>query len=254
MFAAHTRRVLTAASTAFVLILSGPAGGQTPEQAYADCLLRTEENAEAAYEEAQAWQRDGGGRPARHCAAIALFALGHYRDAAERLELLAEELNRSDKRLTIAALAQAGQAWLAAGEPRRSLAVQSAALDLAPYDVELLIDRSITLAASGNHEEAIADLNRADEIAPERAEIRILRASAYRIAGNRQQALFDVTSALALEPKLPEGLLERGILRLLEGDVAGARSDWLEVLAVAAEGPLAEAARRHLESLDVKVD
>lgn len=254
MLVAQARRILTALSAVLVLAAAGPVAGNPSEEAYAECLARIGEDPEAAYERAQAWRRDGGGRPARHCAALALFALGHHHEAAERLEVLAEELNRSNKRLTIAALAQAGQAWLAAGELRRALAVQSAALNLAPGDVELLIDRSVTWDATKNYQEAIADLDRADLLSPKRAEIRILRASAHRKAGNRQQARADVERALELEPENPEGLLERGLLRRLEGETNGARSDWLDVLAIATEGPLAEAARRHLEALDVKAD
>ena len=56
------------------------------------------------------------------------------------------------------------------------------------------------------------------------------------------------------EPDNAEGLLERGILRRLAGDEAGARDDWLKVLALAPEGPAAVDARANLERLDVRVD
>jgi len=47
--------------------------------------------------------------------------------------------------------------------------------------------------------------------------------------------------------------LERGILRRLKGDDAGARADWLMVLSLAPDGPASDAARTNLEKMDVKV-
>jgi hypothetical protein len=66
--------------------------------------------------------------------------------------------------------------------------------------------------------------------------------------------LEDVTKALGSSPDNPDGLLERGILRRLIGDDLGARADWLAVTRFAPESPAAEAARRNLERMDVKVE
>lgn len=221
---------------------------------YTDCMKLAREAPEQAFEEALAWRDDNGGPAARHCVAVALIELGQPAEAAHRLELLAQELAPGEPRTGSEILGQAGQAWLAAGETARAFAAQSAALELAPGDVELLIDRSITLAGTGQFWEAIADLDRAAKLAPGHAEVLILRASAYRRVDGRDLALEDVQRALALEPGNPEGLLERGILRRLAGDRAGARRDWLKVLERAPDGPAAESARGHLEELDVKVE
>ena len=247
-------RILALTAAALAVAAAGPAPEPPAAQVYADCLSRAAEDPEAAYEDAQAWQRTGGGTEARHCAAMALLMLGYYAEAATRLEVLAEELNQTDKALTVEALRQSGQAWLQAGEIRRTLAVQTTGLDLAPDHVELLIDRAIAWAYAGNYQEAIADLSRAREIAPDRAEIRVLRADANRKAGNTAEAWADIEKALASEPDNPEGLLVRGLLRREEGDADGARSDWLDVLLHAPEGPSGDAARRYLEALDVRVE
>lgn len=221
---------------------------------YTDCMKLAREAPEQAFEEALAWQDDNGGPAARHCAAVALIGLGQPAEAAHRLEILAWELAPGEPHTGGAILGQAGQAWLAAGETARAFAAQSAALELTPGDVELLIDRSITLAGTGQFWEAIADLDRAAELAPGRAEVLILRASAYRRVDGRDLALEDVRRALALEPGNSEGLLERGILRRLAGDRAGARHDWLKVLERAPDSPAAKSARGHLEKLDVKAE
>lgn len=222
--------------------------------AYTDCMRLAERAPDQAFEEALAWQSDNGGAAARHCAAVALIGLGHFGEAAIRLERLAGELGPGEPATGSEILGQAGQAWLSAGEAERAFATQSAALKLAPKDPELWIDRAVTLATAQNYWEAIDDLNRAAELAPNRAEVLVLRASAYRMVDGADLALDDVTRALALEPDNTEGLLERGILRRLAGDADGARDDWLGVLAVAPESAAAKDARANLEKLDVKVE
>src|SRR3546814_13378327 len=94
----------------------------------------------------------------------------------------------------------------------------------------LRIDRAMTLAAKGRYWEAIDDLNLALAADPRRVDALVLRASAYRYVDAPDFALKNVERALAIAPEHPEALLERGILRRLKGDVAGARADWLQLL------------------------
>ena len=132
--------------------------------------------------------------------------------------------------------------------------MQSTALQLDPKNLELWVDRSVALATGENYWEAIDDLNRALELDPARADVLILRASAYRYVDALDLALEDVTQALALSPESADGLLERGILRRLIGDQAGARVDWLAAATLGAGTPAADAARTNLELMDVKVE
>ncbi len=221
---------------------------------YAACMKLAQLRPDEAFESALAWEGVGGGDAARHCAAVALIGLGHYPEAAQRLQELAASLAAEHLDLRAEALAQAGQAWMLADNLDQAYAVLSAAVDLVPRDPELRIDRSIALAGRGSYWEAIDDLNIASELRPDRADILIYRASAYRFVEAEDLALEDVARALELDPDNIEGLLERGILRRLSGDSAGARDDWLKVTSLAAGTPAADAAQANLEKLDVKLE
>ena len=237
------------------LVLSAHvAQGQEIDHAarYEDCLLQTEVDPEGAFETASAWEALGGGEAARHCAAVALIGLGQYDEAGRRLEALANGLaQKGESQLSLVALAQAGQAWLLAGELERAYAVQTAALEQAPADVELLVDRAVTLAAAENFRDALHDLDRALDRAPGRPDILIYRASAQRILGDMAAALEDVDRALVLDPDNPEGLLERGNLRRLQNDLAGARADWQRAATLAEGLPTGDAAQANIAALEL---
>jgi len=224
------------------------------ERAYRDCMFLARAAPAAGLDSALGWATRGGASGARHCAAVALIGLGQYRAAAQRLEHLAAELRTGDPALSLDVLAQAGQAWNLAGDSPRALAVQSAALDLEPDNVELLLDRSITLATTKNYWEAVDDLNRALDLAQGRPDLLILRARVYRNLDAIELAREDIARALSRAPNDPDALLERGILRHLGGDESGARDDWLRVIGLAAGTPSAEAARTKLARLDGKVE
>ena len=224
--------------------------GQTGHSDYGACMTMVQAQPQTAFEQAEVWAAQGGGQAARHCAAVALIALGRLFEAAQRLELLAAEMpaNAIEPRARI--YGQAGQAGLTTGEGTKAAPACSAALTLTPADVELMIDRSLARATEGQYWEAIDDLNRAHDLAPTRADILVLRASAYRTLEATDLAADDLERALALDPGNPDGLLERGILRRLDGDVAGARADWTRVLETAGDSPAAQAARANLEDLN----
>ena len=220
-------------------------------KAYRDCITLSEEDPAAAYEQASAWESQGGGDPARHCGAVALIQLGHFEEAGRRLEDLAQTMRTDELRLRIEALAQAAQAWMLAGKQERAFAAQTAALKLAPDNLELLIDRSIVLAAAKNYRAALLDLDRAYELAPRRPDVLVYRATVHRYLDSSGAALRDIQSAIQLDPNMPEAYLERGILKRLQGDNNGARRDWVKVLDLGSASPAADAARVNLELLDV---
>ena len=209
---------------------------------------------EKAYRSALGWRDRGGGDAARHCVAVALLGLGLYAEAAQRLEELADNAKAKGVGLRGDLLGQAANAWLIAGKPDAAYAAQSAALDLNPNDAELLIDRSISLTSAGKYWEAIDDLNKALELESDRVDALVFRATAYRRLKSLDLADQDVSQALKIDPTQPDGLLERGLVRRGKGDRAGARRDWMKVLDVAPFSAAAEAARRNLERMDLKVE
>ncbi len=224
------------------------------ERAYRECMTLARAAPAEGLDSALGWAALDGGEGARHCAAVALIGLGQYREAAQRLERLAADLRAGNAALSLDVLVQAGQAWILAGDATRAHAVQSAALDIDPDNVELLLDRGITLATANNYWEAVDDFNRALELAPARPDLLTLRASAYRYLDALDLARADIALALTHAPNNPDALLERGMLRRLAGDSAGARDDWLRVIGLAEGTPSAEAAQANLAKLDVKVE
>ncbi|WP_119167650.1 tetratricopeptide repeat protein [Algihabitans albus] len=213
------------------------------EQEYMACLQLARTAPNDAEASAEAWEEQGGAGPARHCRAVALARLGRFAEAAEMLEALIGDVPETMK---AGLLIQAGQAWLMADDAVRAYGAQTQALEYQPNDVELLIDRSITLAGLGRFWESIDDLNRASDLAQDRVDVYVYRATAYRFVEAYDLALEDVGRALQLDPGHPEGLMERGILRYQNGNVSGARQDWQAVVDVAPNTPAAVAARENL--------
>lgn len=242
-----------AAILAFQTAAVAETGDYLRDQEYQHCMQLTRTAAQDAFERALAWQDVGGGIPARHCAATALFNLGHFVEAANRLQALAEEMP-DDAPASIVAdiLGHAGIAWQQAGDMTQAYAVQSAALELSPKNPVILTDRAITLMDSGKAWEAIDDLNTALEVAPDAPDILIFRGSAYRMEEAFDLAMQDLNRALQFDPENPDGLLERGIVHRLQGNENKARADWLKLIELHDGMPIAETARENLEKLDLQ--
>ncbi len=237
-----------------LLWLSTPAPAETinPKMEYRTCLTLARAKPEEGWEEAIAWSSLGGGEPARHCAAVALIGLGKYEEAAKRLETLAGQ-SRREETLRAEMLAQAGQAWLLAGKPELALADQDTALKLVPGHPELMLDKAVTLASVNHYAEVVELLSALLKVQPNRIEAMVLRAVAYRYLEKLELAKEDLSRALILDQVFPDALLERGMIRRLEENDAGAREDWMKAIAAAPESTAADTARRNLEMMDVKV-
>jgi len=239
------------------LILAGlpfAAPAAEPGQAarYRACMEKTEKYPKDAFEDAIQWRDMGGGGAAEHCAATALIQIGLYKDAADRLEKLAQRIMQ-EPAFKAELLGQATQAWLLARVPARAEATATAALSLSPDSVDLLLDRAEARAALADYAQARVDLDAAIKIDPTRADAFAFRAAARRYLDDTKGAMADVEQALRLNINHAPALLERGNLRRLAGDDDGARADWLMVLSLSPEGAAADAARTNLEKMDVKV-
>ena len=229
-----------------------PSSAERGADTYAYCMQLTKQNAAAAQRLAEEWHTRGGAHPADHCAAVALFELGKYREAAIRLETLARAMIKAPASLRAEVLDQAGQAWLLAGDPEHAYASAREAVALQPADPELLFDRAEAAASAGYFDRAIEDLDVVLKADPTRADALIYRASAYRALDRLDAALADIDAALTGARNSAPALLERGNIRRLMGDVEGARRDWRRVGEIAPGTPADIAARANLEHLEQK--
>lgn len=227
--------------------LAGPALAQNapdPQQRerahYAACMAKVDTRPKAAFDDATAWEGLSGGHPARHCALAALVALGHYHEAAQGLEKLADRV-KANAAFKTRLLVQAANAWIAANDMDRARAVADAALGLMPHAAEALLVRARAQALQGAFWDTIDDLNQVLDAQPQNGEALVLRGSAYRQLDTYDLALDDLNRALMFHPNHPEGLLERGITHRLLGDKAAARADWQGLISA---HPKSEAARR----------
>jgi tetratricopeptide (TPR) repeat protein len=185
---------------------------------------------------------------------VALATAGHFEDAADRLERLANQMRTRPPGLRAEVLAQAARAWLDADQVERANAVITAAIDLAPRDAELFVDRAEILAAARNYWEAIDDLNRVLDIDANRIDALIFRASAYRYVDAIDLAFDDADRAVALAPQNAEAWLEHGIIMRLKGNDKAARYDWLQVLLLDPDGAAGDVARANIERMELKLD
>jgi tetratricopeptide (TPR) repeat protein len=256
--AAAAAVVAAAAAAPGDSLLSAPPGFGPPAPrsdaadaaTYGRCLALARKDPAAAQALAERWHATGGAHPADHCLAVALVGEGHYKEAALRLESLAQAMVHAPRALRGEVLDQAAQAWLLAGDPARAYKADTAALGLKPDDPELLVDRAEAAGAAGWYEKALADLDRVLKSHPSRVDALVYRASADRALGRLDPALADIDRALKLSPDAVPALLERGNIRRLKGDLAGARRDWRRVTELAPASAAAGDARRNLARLD----
>jgi tetratricopeptide (TPR) repeat protein len=229
-----------------------PRNAEADAATYDRCLKLAKQDPGAAQNLARAWHERGGAHPADHCAAVALVGLKQYKEAANRLEALAQDMKTAPAGLRAGVLDQAGQAWLLAGDPMRAYAASGQAVSLQPNDPDLIVDRAEAAASAGYLDKAVADLDHALKIDPGRVDALIYRASANRALDRLDPALADIEKALAEAPNSAPALLERGNIRQLKGDPRGAREDWERIGQLAPGSQADMAARANIERLDSK--
>ena len=209
---------------------------------YTECMKQARREPLRALPLAEKWNAEGGGLGARHCVAVAMFQAGKYAQAAAQFEAIARDMGQERPGLRAELWAQAGQAWIEAGQADKAAEAQSRALDLKTNDAELWIDRALSYAAMAAWPRAISDLDQALRLRPNNLEILVLRAAAWRNARNPTQAMADVVQALRIAPDHTDALLERGFINLARGDRTQANDDFNTVLRLVPAG--SEAARR----------
>lgn len=209
--------------TLAMLLLPVAAAAQTDQVRYSSCVQQSSSNPQAALTIANGWT--SGGMPAMHCKALALIGLKRYAEAANELDAISKRKDVAPSVLS-EVLAQAGNAWLLAGNPQKADSALSASLVLNARDPDVFAGLARAKAAQKDWAGAEANLNSALAITPSRADLLVLRASARHAQKKKTEARADVEKALNLQPGMADALVERGSMKREAGDISGARTDW----------------------------
>ena len=228
---------------------AAPPPGQEPPR-YAECMdLATGDPSQGAAAAAK-WKVEGGGMLARQCLGVAYANQKRWPSAAAAFEEAAREAENAHDVRAANYWAQAGNAWLAAGEPVKARAALDAALASGALTGlalgEARLDRARTLVAAGDMEGARGDLDRALADAKADPLAWLLSATLARRQGNLTRAKTDIAEALRRSADDPQVQLEAGNIAAVSGDEAGARTAWNRVVELAPGSPAAESARKAL--------
>ena len=196
------------------LIVAAPAFAQAParDARYTDCLARAVPDPEAALAEGFAWEDEGGGAPARHCAAIALLGMGEAEEAAARLETLVGQPPFSGQESRAEILRQAASAWLLAEDLPRAEEAASRAITVAP-DAALYVLRAQVRMEALDYAGAESDLDEALALDPANAQALMWRAQARLAQGELDDALTDAEAAVDADPRSVAARLILGDIR-----------------------------------------
>lgn len=182
----------------------------------AQCLAKTENKAEEAYEDGLIWLSLGGGLEAHHCVAAAQVARGDVELGAKRFESLGGAPDALTQEEGALFYHKAGSAWLLINAAADAEAAFDRGLDLLPDQPDLLIDRARARALRRNWAGAEEDLTRALVRRQGSGLVWRLRAQARLRQDKVEAAAADLERALEIEPDAIDNLV-------LRGDIAEAR-------------------------------
>lgn len=174
------------------------------------CLERIAVDQDIAYEEAMIWRDQGGGRRARHCEAMALFALGHESEAAHRLDQLADSRDGGSKEMRLNFRAEAANFWLAAQEADKAFESATAGLDYDETNADLRVARARAHVMRVQLDEAEAELSLLLYQHPGHAEGLRYRADVRLRQTRLVAAKSDIEASLRADPTSVETALLRG--------------------------------------------
>lgn len=194
------------------------------------CATLAERDSKAAIEEAQTWRLQGGGIPARQCLGIAYMADGRAAPAALTFEQAARAGEAARDERTTDLWAQAGNAWLAAGDAARARTALDTALGRGggsePWKGELYIDRARADVDLDDLKAARIDLDKALILTADDPMAWLLSATLARRQQDVARAAKDIAEAIRRAPDNADVALEAGNIAALQGDIKAAREEW----------------------------
>ncbi|HEX7776106.1 MAG TPA: hypothetical protein VF449_06220 [Parvibaculum sp.] len=246
----------TALTLGFILIpFAAFAADAAPAEPgdYDVCVSMIDKAADKALAYAKAWEPHAGQDKlaALHCEALALSALGRDVDAANLFDEVAAALSAAPNDAQADAYTQAANAWLIAGDMTKARAAMDNAVTLQRTPAHLM-DRAQVRALAKDWDGVRSDTGEVLAELPSDADALALRSTALSELGYPKAALADGERAASIAPHNLDALLARGRARAAMGNVAGARTDWQDVIRFAkatgrADDPAAQAAQDYLK-------
>ncbi|HEU0067169.1 MAG TPA: hypothetical protein VFQ57_08025 [Sphingomonas sp.] len=217
-------------------------------------LVRTDPAAARA--DAIRWRIAGGGAAARQCAGLAYVAEGDFTAAAAEFDAAARLAQAAKDARAASYQAQAGNAWLAAGDAAKARAALDAALSAGTLSGlqrgEAQLDRARALVAQGALAAARTDIDLALRNAADDPLAWLLSATLARRMGDMPRAQTDIAEALRRAADDAQVQLEAGNIAASNGDEAATRRAWGEAVRLAPDSPAGRSAAAALGQFAAK--
>lgn len=227
-----------------------PEPTQSPAEIYEHCVDLATGDPPRGEQFAEQWRVASGNVLARQCLGMAYANQARWVPAASQFESAANLAETAHDTRAARYWAQAGNAWLAAGQALPARAALDAALaagTLAGLDLgEAQFDRARALVALNELEAARTDMDEALRYAEKDPLVWLASAALARRMGALPRARHDVAQAFDRAADDPAVYLEIGNIAATAGDAAGAQSAWNDAVRLAPSSAAAAQARAAL--------
>lgn len=222
---------------------------------YQQCVgLATGNDPKAGEADAVRWQQANGKFFARQCLGIALANQGKWQAAAQAFEAAADEAEVAHDVRASRFWSQAGNAWLAAGNPAKARTALDAALAAGTLEGmergEAAFDRARALVVLGDLPSARVDMDLAIKLEPKDPLIWLSSATLARRMHDIPRAKQDIIEAYKLSADDASVNFEIGNIAAASGDANGARMAWSDAQRLGKDGPVGKAATQALAELN----
>lgn len=231
---------------------TAPVGPPSPEeQRWERCVELAVDAPAEGIAEANRWRLAGGRFLAEQCRGMAYARQQRWVSAGGAFETAAREAEVARDRRASKYWAQAGNAWLAAGEAAKARTALDAALATGTLEGlelgEAHLDRARALVASGDLAGARSDLDKALVHAAKDPMAWLLSANLARRTGNVPLAREHIAKAVEMAGDDASVQLEAGNIAAVARDEAGAKAAWTRAAQLAPDGPIGASARAALQ-------
>lgn len=229
-----------------------PVGPPSPEeQRWERCVELAVDDPVQGIAEANRWRMAGGRFLAEQCRGMAYARQQRWVSAGGAFETAAREAEVARDRRASKYWAQAGNAWLAAGEAAKARSALDAALATGTLEGlelgEAHLDRARALVASGDLAGARGDLDKALVHAAKDPMAWLLSANLARRTGDIPLARDHIARALEKAGDDASVQLEAGNIAAVARDEAAAKAAWTRAAQLSPDGPIGASARAALQ-------